>query len=326
VGHHFGIVLRVDSTREIDCVQTSPATRPIGRQRRESSMLRRVVAFFVPLILLALLGSTPAQATDLARTGAGPAPTRPALDGPCSTQYHYAGMFTAQTSVIEHLQTSQCGPSGSGYFGWAGVDGQISTPSTNPPIDVNQDHQAGWIGVVFSNGGWVQLGWYRGVIGCGSNRVQYTGTGYHLYVESALSPPVAPACTGYSVHDYSPLSLGGAVTYLISYSAGCWHIFYNYDHEVPQVCGPASSGSVEVDNELYNLSGTAQMPRSDFGATDPNTNQALRLLGAGGWVPWTSTISHGTDVYDWRGLSTNNKTVLSAYSLLWHVQTYGAAG
>lgn len=52
--------------------------------------------------------------------------------------YHYAGQYTSHTNGL-----TQCAPY-DGYFGWNGVNGQITTPSSNPALpNYVEDHRGG---------------------------------------------------------------------------------------------------------------------------------------------------------------------------------------
>lgn len=256
--------------------------------------------------------------------------TRPFGAGGQDCGYHYAGMITTTTNVGAEHWTTQCsGPQTTSnftpYYGWAGIEGQIQTPPTNTAIGaLDADHQAGWIGINFANGGWIQIGWFRGTVGCdASHQVSYSGTGYHMDIEVVNDANAAATCVGYSIVNQSPLSLGGTVSYRIEYTSGCWDVFYGAAHPVHRCDLQPISGFAEMENELYGGDDTV-MPSSDFGVASSSSASALRLKGAGGWVPWTTTISHGTEEHDWRGRTDNEKTVVSAYSTWWHMKTYGA--
>jgi hypothetical protein len=247
------------------------------------------------------------------------------LAAPVGCEYRWAGMFTARSATDERGQGACVTKVAERYYGWAGIDGRLTTPSANVPLDPSQDHQLGWLGIGFSNGGWVQIGWFRGVVGCGSSSISYGGTGYHLYIEgaSAAAPNQTSCPPNYFVHNYSPLSLGGTVTYLISHSGSCWNVYYNYSFLAHQFCGSAwpSSGAAEMENELLNNSGTASMPTAYFGNSNPNTNEALRIRGAGGWEPWTP--KRATELHDTSSASGNDYTYMAPLNDYYYALTWG---
>jgi hypothetical protein len=295
-------------------------------------MKRKTLVSVVTVLLVAagMANGNPASASAVRFTPSVPASVPPP-DG-CGSSYHYAGMYTS--TVQGSWQNDQFSCGGDPFYnGWAGIDGLIGTPATNPTLDIAAgDHQSGWIGMVFGTGGWIQIGWYRGNVGCNNTagkHVSFTGTGYHLYLESSTTgDPVGAACVGYQIQDLSPLSLGGSVTYRIDREGSCWVAYYNYNHQAGSFCGTSwpSSGHAEMENELYATVGTSsKMPTSDFGSSNPDSNPALRLLSGTGWVPWTANIIQHTSTHDWRYDTSNSKTVFSPYASFYHIHTYGAA-
>jgi hypothetical protein len=205
-----------------------------------------------------------------------------------SDHYAYAAQYT---SVSPGSGTCFDAP---GYFGWAGVDGQITTPSTFPTRVNNADHNLGFLEAKFTSYGttesWIQIGWLFGVVGAncqvGSPACVSSTNQYSLYVES-LDP-----FGYYTINKLSPLSLGTSITYRVQYSSdGCWHAYYNYNTPVSgSWCNYPTSAAVDATNEVYSSTNYVAMPLSDFGSSAPNTNQTLRLLGSGGWRDWTSSV------------------------------------
>ena len=162
---------------------------------------------------------------------------------------------------------------------------------------------------------WLQTGWYSGAGG----ECQVSGGNYRLYVEWKR-PGEGAHCV-----DVSPLALGGSVIYRVQFAGnGCWDAFYNYSTLAVEVCGMPNSMVAEMNNELLNNSGgTTVMPRSVFGASDPNTNNALRLLGASGYQPWDSALTVGGTLYYDERQGTAPYYYMSSQNLFFNELTYG---
>jgi hypothetical protein len=75
---------------------------------------------------------------------------------------HYAGQVTSTTRVVTHSRGDIAQ-----YYGWAGINGLMFTPSTNTPMDHAQTQDAlGWFGMYGSDKiSWLEVGWYRGALG-----------------------------------------------------------------------------------------------------------------------------------------------------------------
>lgn len=204
--------------------------------------------------------------------------------------YHYAGQYTSHVGGL-----TQCADYDE-YFGWNGVDGAITAPSTVPTLaDYTVDHVAGWIGVQFSNyQTWLQTGWYTGTLSAAPPPpcdiglcVQRSGS-YGRYIENQNT-------VGYNVYDYGTAAPASTATSLIAYdaSSGCWEVYITYGGPLKwQDCSEVGSGAMVATTEMEDLSGVAPpLPMAHFGYSNPNTNQALRLHGGAGWVPWNATLS-----------------------------------
>jgi len=210
------------------------------------------------------------------------------------TNYAYAGQYTSQSATSDTCFDT------SGYFGWAGIDGAVTTPATYPaPLD-SFDHNLGTLNAQFSVGSssnfWIQIGWMFGAVGPGqctqtNPTCLISRSNYSLYFET--NDPDGY----YSIAKVSNLSLSTSVTYRVQYAStdGCWHAYYNYNTQVSTYwCNYPTSGEMGAWNEIYSNVNYVQMPISDFGSSTPNTNSTLRLLGASGWRDWTSAATTTT--------------------------------
>jgi hypothetical protein len=143
--------------------------------------------------------------------------------------------------------------------------------------------------VGFSNGSWVQEGWYNGCIAghCRSRNLgRYTEIG---------NPPF------YEFIDRDTAPLSGSSIFRIEYGgSGCWNLYFDYSVLKDTYCALPGSGVPSAVSEVFTSSGhSVGMPVTAYGYSDPNTNNALRIEGANGYVPWTSTLSSGqTGYYD----------------------------
>lgn len=215
------------------------------------------------------------------------------------------------------------------YGGWVGVDGQITTPGHFPNLNGNNsNHSLGWLETSFAMQGpatdsWFQIGWLAGCIGSGGSSVCATSTsGLKLYDERYN------ASTGlYNVYDDGGLAYGYSSIYIVEHhSDTCWYAYKNYNVFVRQDCTFPSSGVGVVSSEVYSFDGTiVEMPTTIYGYSDPNTNNALRLNGANGYVPWTTALSSGeTSDYDERYSSPDYW--FSAFNLYYKFESYGQCG
>lgn len=210
--------------------------------------------------------------------------------------YHYAGQLTALDNTY-----TQCGTTNE-YQGWNGIDGQLLVPATLASLgNYQQDHTLGLFSAQIRNDNyWLQPGWYTGCLaGVGSctGTCQLPGCtwrgyadNYGWYVEN-VSPQ------GYWVWDFGDATFGSGRTVYMIYNSndGCWEVQFSYGGSISRAdCweGIYHSGAMWAASEMDSNSGVvAGLPASYFGYSNPNTNEALRLHGGAGWVPWTSSLS-----------------------------------
>lgn len=248
--------------------------------------------------------------------------------GGCQSTLHHAGMFTA--TAASSYDGSPCNSPKTRYYGWQGVNGIIYTPASFARMDPAQDHQNGWLGMVLNNShAGMQIGWYRGTIGCGSTFMQ--SNDYHMYVELIpdTTDPSGCGVPGYRIIDLGALKPGEGIIYRINYHAAskAWLIYHHYNtlaFTVPATGYFApTSGAAEVENEVVDNSGTANMAPSTFGSPLTPSNAELRLLaGSGAWVPWSDHIIQFTATHqESTGSHSASELVVSKkYSYL---QTHG---
>lgn len=243
-----------------------------------------------PRVAIAFLRMMLAIAIAVTLAAVQPAATS-AVGSDCGTYggFHYAGEYTSHTNGL-----TQCAAY-DGYFGWNGVNGQITTPSTTVNLpDYTIDHTVGWIGAQFnSDTTWLQTGWYTGTIAADTNNctfgscVRVDGV-YGRYVENQSS-------SGYIVFPYGNIATGSSTTSHIIYNAstGCWEAWLTYSGgSVLTDCNEPTSGEMVATTEMAsNSGGFVTLPLAHFGTSNPNTNQALRLHGIAGWVPWNTTLT-----------------------------------
>lgn len=214
----------------------------------------------------------------------------------CATGYHYAFQGVVLNGSGGLYNPPTCG--GPGYFGWTGIDGAIQVPSHFPNLHGNtNNHSAGWIGISFSNGGWVQEGWYAGCVG-GWLPCRTSNLGRYTEVYNPSLNPVF-----YEFHDWDTAAYSSSSIYLIEYaSSGCWNLYLDYNSLKKTYCNLPSSGEPEVVSEIYTADGShVAMPTTIYGDANPYTNNGLRIKGGNGFVAWLTTLSSGqTGYYDER--------------------------
>jgi hypothetical protein len=246
-----------------------------GRQLARRSGAR-ATALLVALASTAVAGS--------------PATAAPALLA-CPTQgAHHVRYVTAVRFVSSH----NCGAPDPAdlYQGWIGINGRIMTPESVFLWDSTKDLAMGSIAMVryAPNGrrtAWMRIGWFTGR----HPSCHPTANGeFELFVEATTDG------TNVNCFNVSPLAKGGSVIYRIQRDPvhQCWNAYYNYDQPAMLICGMPVAMTAEVSNYLENNTGNSSlMPRTVFGAADPDTNDAVRLMGANGYEPWDMSLTAG---------------------------------
>jgi hypothetical protein len=234
--------------------------------------------------------------------------------------YHYAREYTAYASgLYGHSDIPCCLPQE--YEGWAGVNGQITSPTHTPRLNSYQfDHANGFIDVNFSQGvGFLSVGWFVGTFGGGGQFVSATTPNKYIEIQLLNGTYVADVVGG-------PLAPGEAVIYRINRAPepNCWKVYVYYNQFVDYVCGLANSGAPQATSEVYQVTAGPgnEMAQSNWGWSNPNTNNALRLNGSAGWEPWDTTlIARTTAHYDERDLIPAYR--ISAYNQWYYFTAYG---
>jgi hypothetical protein len=86
-------------------------------------------------------------------------------------------------------------------------------------------------------------------------------------------------------------------------NSGLWDLYMFCNAlkvQTPSAYPMPTSGSPEAFSETLSTDGSVVgMPLTYYGYSNPNTNNALRIRGANGYVAWTSNLSSGqTGYYD----------------------------
>ena len=201
------------------------------------------------------------------------------------------------------------------------------------------DHTVGWIGAQLnSDQQWLQIGWYTGCItdlltgGCTGTcqppNCTWRGISYGWYIENQKPG----GSSGYTITDEGPASLGAARTSDIIYNkkTGCWEAYLDYGGSLTYTdCAEGSniSGAMVATTEMDDNSGTAPgLPTAYFGTSNANTNQALRLHGANGWVSWTKVLSaHYTETYDEHSYTPGYTYTQLSSGCCWYFEAYKSA-
>ena len=91
--------------------------------------------------------------------------------------------------------------------------------------------------------------------------------------------------------------------------------------------GSNISGAMVATTEMDDNSGTAPgLPTAYFGTSNANTNQALRLHGANGWVSWTKVLSaHYTETYDEHSYTPGYTYTQLSSGCCWYFEAYKSA-
>jgi hypothetical protein len=243
----------------------------------------------------------------------------------CYQSYDYAFQFTSV--VNSHFyHPGDCAFSNDYYFGWIGINSRVIAPSHFPSLSsVPQDsHSLGWIGVEFSDGGWIQIGWIAGCIAWSQTSQSVCAlNGLKLYDEELNH--TSPTCnvqhppdSCYGAHDLGALAYNSSDIYEIYYVGnGCWRVNKNYNVQIPYspFCGFPGSGTMLTVAEVADVTpyppgprpGGIEMPVTTFGYSSPRTNDTLRIQGANGFVDWTNNLSsYYTSWYDERNCPDKN--------------------
>jgi hypothetical protein len=234
---------------------------------------------------------------------------------------HYAGQVTSTNATF-----TQCGTT-TEYQGWNGINGQIQTPGTTLTLgNYQEDRVSGYLSAQLnSDSDWVQTGWFTGTI---TNQgvppsscdppvcVQRSGS-YGRFVENQ-------GPTGYQIEDFGTVALNSVVTSRVVYNAstGCWEAYLTYSGSLAmEDCFDAtSSGAMLATTEMDSVSGvTVPLPPALFGTSNSNTNQALRLHGGSGWVPWNQSST--TERFDER-YTTPKYRISGISSCCWYFESY----
>lgn len=225
--------------------------------------------------------------------------------------YHYAIQWTAEGSAVYHHPNCCLYAA---YYGWIGVNSQITTPDHFPQMnDANRDHANGKVGLYFNECvgqlcSFIEHGWFAGTFGeiggggsCGQNCVRRT-TSYGTYVER-----LDMGSGQYDVHESQTPNLGEAIIYRIERSGivlNCWNVYIRYNQFVDQYCQLPTGAAPLVGSESYDWpppGAAVEMPLSNYGWWNPNTNNALRIKGAQGYEPWDAVLfTRDTARYDER--------------------------
>jgi hypothetical protein len=106
--------------------------------------------------------------------------------GDCYGNYHFAGETVVDDGYGGWYYAPSCrGPQ---YFGWIGINGQVTVPSQVPFIGIStqHNHSAGWIGIAMQPNSFVQEGWFTG---CGVQYCRYGSIGYYTEVQNGTVSP-----------------------------------------------------------------------------------------------------------------------------------------
>jgi hypothetical protein len=268
--------------------------------------------------------SVPIAAAALLTASAAPATAQGTHCGQAGG-HHWAGQHTSHTYSFDH-----CANPNDWYRGWAAVNGQLQTPTTaSPSGSYLSDHTAGYLASNFNTAPYTyqaQTGWFIGSIWLGASSspclvgicVQRAGS-YGGYFE-------AQDTTGYIVIDLGTRSMGSLYTSRVAYNSvdNCWSIYQTYSGlEEWQVCGVGTSGGMAAQAETDSTSGAAVgMGLNRMGASDPSSNQALRLKGAGIYEPWDTNLTGTLDTHAYDERLSTPGYWYSPFNPHYYFQTY----
>jgi len=247
--------------------------------------------------------------------------------------YHYAGQHT---SHVEQLV--QCPSMPDFYYGWKGVNGQLTVPSSALPLanDI-WDHYNGYLSAQFDHASgpdsFLQIGWMTGTIAQNPENclaptcLRVPEGSYRWYAENRIG-------TGgpgeFFIYSYGTPPLGGVTTSRVVWNpnSSCWETYLTYvywpNYKLRDCFGEPGSGAMVASAETFSAFGPnsiVRLPVSTFGVATPSTNQTLRLQGAPGWENWDgSLVAWGTQSVDERFTDpTYFKTDLHSH---YHFQAY----
>ena len=217
--------------------------------------------------------------------------------------FHYVYQGTALNGYGGLYNPPNCvGQGGHVYYGWIGVNGLITYPSHYPDLANNpyHNHSLGYLGIVFSNGSWLQEGWFAGCL----NEVscEYSGLGRYTEIYDP-GGPIPFQFTDWTQLGNYPTPFSGSSIFRVEYAGtSCWNMYLDYSDLKRQYCSLSISGQPQATSEVLTNDGSSvEMPTTLYGYPALNTNSTLRIKGANGWVNWTTTLSsHTTGYYDER--------------------------
>lgn len=236
---------------------------------------------------------------------------------PSYMEYHYSAQWTALSAYANFYHP----PSlvlNEAYYGWVGIDGQILMPThypnlfvqggggschhSNGALAIHYDDTPGPLGQSF-----LTEGWYAGCQGVQSYGY-YTCNSSSSGLSAFEEVYIAAGDTYFQI-DKGTVGYSAAIIYRIEYSSSNhrWVLYTNYNVYVDEFCSTLPiSGAPEAASEVHtHYSGNiVEMPVTVYGYSSPSTNNALRIKGAAGYVPWTLTLSsQSTSEFDERTTS-----------------------
>lgn len=239
---------------------------------------------------------------------------------------HWVAQWTSVASTFSHGPATGY-PYRNGYYGWVGIDGEVDFPNYVPYLGSGGglcSHSSGQLGFYLGDGSWVQTGWYSGCFILVDPPVcRYITLGGYVEKRNV-------GTNTYNVFDVSPnspVSPGSAIIFMIEWGGGCWNTYWMYNVSTGGLCSPIpSSGEAWAGAEVHthNQNTYVEMPLQYFGNSNPYTNNGLRIKGANGFVPWTTSLSsYYTSMYDEangaQGCFTINP---STGQYVWHCTVY----
>ena len=235
----------------------------------------------------------------------------------------YYRYFGQQTALSDANVSNACSATNPLYYGWAGINGRIVTPSAVPSMPNYFDHVNGNLGITFgpNSPADIQIGWFTQILGNSTGGCAYPNCAssygaFSMYLEYTL-PNGA-----YSISNLGGISPRTAIIYRVQRaSSGAFNVFDFYSNLVGTVSGLPSTGAASAQGEAYRAPGTSSFPKlptATFGTSDQTTNQAMRLLGANGYEPWDTMLlaAHTLTFYD------SGNTVMARLNDHWYFLGY----